>query len=104
MRKIAVPAAVVVVLASCSQKPITQSAPQNPSYAVTQNMQRQVQNARDAGEGDFVLGQLREKLLKNPNDLETRLQIADHLKRTGSIDLAIEHYRLSAERHPDHAN
>lgn len=91
----------LVLLASCSHKHIAQSPPQNPTYAVTQNMQRQVQNARDLGEGDYVLRQLRERLAKDPTDLEARLQIADHLKRTGSLDLAIEHYRLAAERFPD---
>src|SRR5690348_13853677 len=91
----------LLLLASCAHKHIAQSPPQNPTYAVTQNIQRQVHNARAVGDGDYALGQLRERLMKDPTDLEARLQIADHLKRAGSLDLAIEHYRLAAERFPD---
>lgn len=103
MRKIAVPALAAVLLASCTQKHIVRSMPQNPGYAVTENMQRQVSNARDAGDGDYSLRQLHERLAKNPNDLDARLQIAAELKRMGNPDLAVEHYRLAAERFPDNA-
>src|ERR1051326_6244047 len=90
-----------LLLASCAHKHIVQSPPQNPAYAVTQNMQRQIQNARNVGDGDYALRQLRERGVSNPADLDARLQIADYLKRSGSLDLAIENYRLAAERFPD---
>lgn len=94
---------VLLAVTSCAHTHISQSAPQNSTYAVTKNMQREVRNARDFGDGDYLLRQLRERLVKDSNDLDARLQIADHLKRTGSLDLAIEHYRLAAERFPDNA-
>jgi Tfp pilus assembly protein PilF len=103
MSKLVLSALLLVLLAACTHKHIVQSATQNSTYAVTQNMQRQVQNARDVGDGDFALRQLREKLVKNPNDLDARLEIADHFKRSGSVDLAIENYRLASERFPDNA-
>ena len=91
------------LLSSCATRRYVASVPQNPAYAVTQNMARQIKNARDAGDGDYALRGLRDRLIKDPNDLEARLQIAEHLKRTGNPDLAIEHYRLAAERFPDNA-
>jgi len=46
----------ITLMASCGHKHITQSPPQNPTYAVTQNIQRQVQNARALGGGDLRPG------------------------------------------------
>ena len=71
------------------------------SSGVTSTMRRQIQNAIDAGDGDAVARGLRQQLEKNPGDLETRLQLAAHYKKAGSPELAIEHYRLAAERFPD---
>ena len=104
MRKRAIAVLPMVLAASCSQKHMVQSLPQNPSYAVTQNIERQVANARDLGDGDYTVGQLHDKLMKDPNDLDARLQLAEHFKQSGNLDLAIEHYRLAAERFPDNPN
>lgn len=103
MKPKAVAVLACAVLASCATRRYVATAPQNPTYAVTQNMAREVKNARDAGDGDYALRQLRERLIKDPSDLDARLQIAGHLKRTGNPDLAIEHYRVAAERFPDNA-
>jgi Tfp pilus assembly protein PilF len=99
-------AAVVLAafMASCTTNKYVTHTSQNPTYAVTQNIERQVKNARDAGDGDYLVRQLRERLVKDPNDLQARLDIADHFKRTGNPDLALEHYRLAAEKFPDNAD
>ncbi len=97
-------AVLVLFLASCTTNKYVTHTSQNPTYAVTQNIDRQVKNARDAGDGDYMAHQLRERLVKDPNDLQAQLQIADHFNRTGNPDLALEHYRLAAEKFPDNAD
>src|SRR5260370_4981575 len=86
-----------------SHPPASRSTKVRPvaSSGVTSTMRRQIQNAIDAGDGDAVARGLRQQLEKNPGDLETRLQLAAHYKKAGSPELAIEHYRLAAERFPD---
>ena len=66
-------------------------------------MERQVQNARDAGEGDFVVRSLRQKMAAEPDKLEIRLELIDHYTRAGYPELALEHCRLAATRFPDSA-
>ncbi|MBL8229308.1 MAG: tetratricopeptide repeat protein [Bryobacterales bacterium] len=63
-------------------------------------MQRQVHNAIDAGEGDLVAKRLRERITAEPNNEEARIQLADHYRKTGAKDLAIEHLRVASERFP----
>src|SRR5260370_37338794 len=87
-------------LASCTTNRYVTHTSQNPTYAVTQNIDRQVKNARDAGDGDYLIRQLRERLVKDPSDLQARLEIADHFMRAGNPDLGLEHYRLAAEKFP----
>jgi Tfp pilus assembly protein PilF len=99
-----VPAAALFFLSSCTTNKYVTHTGQNPTYAVTQNIDRQVKNAKDAGDGDYLTRQLRERLVRDPTDLQARLEIADHYKRTGNPDLALEHYRLAAEKSPDNAD
>ena len=60
----------------------------------------EIRNAVDAGEGDFEARQLRQRLLGNPVDLEIRLRLAARYEDLDMPELAIEHYRLAAERFP----
>ena len=60
----------------------------------------EIRNAVDAGEGDFQARQLRESLVNRPGDLDTRLRLAARYEELGMPELAIEHYRLAAERFP----
>ncbi|MBI3683609.1 MAG: tetratricopeptide repeat protein [Acidobacteria bacterium] len=64
-------------------------------------MQRQIENAIDAGDGDAVARQLREQMASNPDILEVRLKLAEHYRRMGFPELAVEHYRLCVERFPE---
>lgn len=66
-------------------------------------MERQVQNARDAGEGDYLVRSLREKMAAEPDNLAVRLELIDHYTRGGYPELALEHCRLAATRFPDSA-
>ncbi len=63
-------------------------------------MQRQVQNAVDAGDGDVVARSLRERITASPGNIEDRIALAEHYRKQGITELAIEHYRLAAEREP----
>ena len=100
------PVLMAFLLASgCTRQVQSTSHPLNvrpaASSGVTSTMKRQIQNAVDAGDGDVIARSLRQQLEKNPGNLETRLELAAHYKKAGSPELAIEHYRLAAERFPD---
>ena len=64
-------------------------------------MERQVQNASDAGEGDFQLRALRQRMAAEPDNLAIRLELIEHYKRAGYPELALEHCRLAAARFPE---
>ena len=55
----------------------------------------------DAGDGDYDAKVLRAKLLADPQDLKTRLELARHYHRAGYPEIAIEHCRLACERAPE---
>lgn len=67
---------------------------------VQTTMQRQVQNAVDAGDGDAVARDLRQRMTADPGNLAYRLELAGHYRQQGYTELAIEHYRLAADRFP----
>lgn len=96
-----------VLLASCAtERHVTHMAvaPRAARYAVTQNIEREVQNAKDAGEGDYVARELRQRLILEPDNVQVRLDLAAHLLQSGHSDLALEHYRVAAEKFPDNAD
>jgi tetratricopeptide (TPR) repeat protein len=64
---------------------------------------RQVANALDAGEGDYVARSLRQKMAADPDNLAVRMDLIEHYTRGGYPELALEHCRLAAERFPDSA-
>jgi tetratricopeptide (TPR) repeat protein len=66
-------------------------------------MERQIQNARDAGEGDYVVRALRQKMAAEPDNLAVRMEVIEHYTRAGYPELALEHCRLAATRFPDSA-
>jgi Tfp pilus assembly protein PilF len=72
-----------------------------PRNSVSSTMQRQIQNAIDAGEGDLEARALRQRLATNADDLDARIRLAKLYASHGLPDLAIEHYRMAAVRFPD---
>ena len=66
-------------------------------------MERQVQNAADLGDGDYDIRILRQRMAKEPDNLEVRLALARRYQAVGSTELALEHYRLAADRFPESA-
>jgi Flp pilus assembly protein TadD len=66
-------------------------------------MQRQVQNAIDAGDADYEIRSLRQRMAAEPDNVDVRLALARRYQAMGSTELALEHYRLAAVRFPDNA-
>src|SRR3982074_811082 len=64
-------------------------------------MERQVQNARDAGDGDYVVRALRQKMAAEPDNLAIRLELIEHYTHAGYPELALEHCRLAGTRFPE---
>jgi len=93
-------------LCSCTQyrlngpaKPAPPPAPR-PTFAM---FERQIDNARYAGEGDLELRALQVWLANEPDNLKVRLELARRYENLGSRELALEHYRLAAGRFPESA-
>jgi Flp pilus assembly protein TadD len=64
-------------------------------------MDRQVRNAVDLGDGDIRVRRLRERVVRHPDDLKARLELASLYEESGYPELAVEHCRLAAARFPD---
>lgn len=102
-RYIAVAGALAVTLSGC-QHSLSRSArlsvPSNAT-AVAKNLDRQIVNATDAGDGDYQLRVLRARIDANPADIPARLEIAERYQQLGFPEIALEHARLLLERAPD---
>ncbi len=65
--------------------------------------ERQIRNAVDAGDGDYQLARLREKVISAPADLTLRLDLGAAYEAKGYPELALDHYRLAVAQNPDSA-
>jgi tetratricopeptide (TPR) repeat protein len=66
-------------------------------------MERQVANAIDAGEGDYRVRLLRQRMAADPDNLAVRIELIEHYNRAGYPELALEHCRLAVVRFPESA-
>jgi len=88
-------AASALVWGGCAtHKPIALQVPPTP-------FERQIRNAVDAGEGDYQLARLREKVISAPLDLTFRLDLGAAYEAKGYPELALDHYRFAASQNPD---
>ena len=62
---------------------------------------RQIRNAVDAGDGDYQLRALREKVAAEPDNIPVRLELAKAYRERGYPDVALEICRLAAARFPE---
>ena len=92
-------AALAFPLASCVQH--TQIAKVAPAPAPRSVWDRQIHNAIDAGDGDYQLRVLREKLAADPDNIPIRLELARAYFDRGYPDVALEIARLAASRFPE---
>jgi tetratricopeptide (TPR) repeat protein len=64
------------------------------------NWDRQVRNAVDAGDGDYQLRVLREKVAAEPDNVQVRLELANAYRGRGYHEVALEISRLAVARFP----
>ena len=72
-----------------------------PAGAQQTAFERQIHNAHDAGDGDYQLRALREKVAAAPEDVTARLELANAYRERGYPDISLEMCRLAAARFPD---
>jgi len=71
-----------------------------PAAAPISAFDRQIRNARDAGDGDYQLRALRERVAAEPDSIPARLELAKAYQQRGYPDIALEMCRLTAARFP----
>jgi Flp pilus assembly protein TadD len=91
-------AMLAVLTTSCTRQVRTSHSPVTPP---PQNVwDRQIANAKDAGDGDYQLRVLREKIAAEPDNIAARLELAQAYRDRGYPDIALEVTRLAAARFP----
>jgi len=63
--------------------------------------ERQIHNAKDAGDGDYALRTLRETVAAEPDNPAARVALAAAYRERGYPDIALEMCRLAAQRFPE---
>lgn len=79
----------------------TQVAGRPPVPAAPTVWERQVRNAKDAGDGDFQLRALREKVAADSESVAARLELIKAYQERGYPDVALEMCRLASARFPE---
>jgi len=87
-------------LAGSPLPPVTTASPAAAPSAGT-TWERQIQNAKDAGDGDYELHALRDRVEGDPTNVTARLELAAAYRRRGYPDVALEICRLAAARFPE---
>jgi Flp pilus assembly protein TadD len=64
---------------------------------------RQIHNATDAGDGDYVLKTLRQRVAAEPDNIPVRLELAKVYRERGYPEVALEVCRLAVARFPESA-
>src|SRR5437764_712102 len=62
---------------------------------------RQIRNATDAGDGDYVLKAMGQRAAAEPDNIPVRLELAKLYRERGYPEVALEICRLAAERFPN---
>jgi tetratricopeptide (TPR) repeat protein len=86
---------------SCAQRGHTSGL--QPRSVPQPVFEQQIRNAVDAGDGDYALRQLRDRMAAEPENVQVRLDLAEAYRRRGFPEVALEHCRLAAARFPDSA-
>jgi Flp pilus assembly protein TadD len=92
-------AALAFPMVSCVQHTQVVKGPSVPAPQTVWD--RQIHNAIDAGDGDYQLRVLREKLAGDPDNIPIRLELAKAYRERGYPDVALEVSRLAAARFPE---
>jgi tetratricopeptide (TPR) repeat protein len=102
------PVAAFAVLAaglsiSCVHQQVgkTAAATPKPAVAPVNAWDQQIRNAVNVGEGDYELGQLRQKVAGEPENVAARLELAKAYRERGYHEIALEISRLAVARFPE---
>jgi Flp pilus assembly protein TadD len=93
-------ALVAVFSVSCVRQTSLVKPAAAPPQATQSVWERQIRNATDAGDGDYPLRVLREKVAADSESVPARLELAKAYQERGYPDVALEICRLSAARFP----
>ena len=93
---------------ACTHTVVTRSGVPIPATPAAQPapvsaFDRQIRNARDAGDGDYLLRTLRERVAAEPDSVGARLDLAKAYQERGYPDVALVICRLAAARFPESA-
>jgi Flp pilus assembly protein TadD len=97
------------LLAACAAFPVScvqrtrvsgTNAPTSAPLSNLTNWDRQVRNAIDAGDGDYQLRVLREKVAAQPDNIPVRLELAKAYRGRGYHEVSLEISRLAVARFP----
>jgi len=91
-------ASLAILACSCTRHTQVARTPPAPTPTV---WERQVKNAVDAGDGDYQLRLLRDKVAAESANIPARLDLAKAYRERGFPDVALEISRLAADRFPE---
>jgi tetratricopeptide (TPR) repeat protein len=93
-------AAAAVTLSCVHQTRVVNRPPQTVASRQTV-WERQIQTAKDAGDGDYQLRVIREKVAAESDNIAARLELAKAYQERGYPDVALEICRLASARFPE---
>src|ERR1041385_8086778 len=97
--RVLIPVMASLIAVSCVRQ--TQVANRAPRPVAPSVWDRQIRNARDAGDGDYELRALREKVAADAGNVAARLELAKAYQERGYPDVALEICRLAVARFPE---
>jgi Flp pilus assembly protein TadD len=91
--------AVLALSISCVRQTQVADRPSRPLAPTVWD--RQIQNATDAGDGDYQLKALRNRVAAESTDIRARIELAQAYQDRGYPEVGLEVLRLAAARFPD---
>src|SRR5271169_5144568 len=89
------------LLAACAALSVSCVHQTQVSRTTVNPWERQIRNAVDAGDGDYQLRALREKVSAEPDNIPVRLELAKAYRERGYHEIALEISRLAVARFPE---
>lgn len=86
---------------AASAPPKTPASPKTAAPVAVSAFDRQIRNAQDAGDGDYPLTLLRQRVASEPDNVSARLELAKAYRERGYPEIALEISRLAATRFPE---
>lgn len=97
-KRITIAMAAALTVSCVHERRAVVSTPSTPTV-----WDRQIRNATDAGDGDYLLKRLRERVAAEPDNVPVRLELAKAYRERGYPEIAVEVCRLAAARFPESA-